>query len=243
MAISVIGGAAPAARYERTDRITSTQSWTAPADVTRVEIILCGGGGGGSEIASSSIGGGGGGGSVDYSVLTVTPLTAYTITIGAGGAGRQNSLGGTGFDGGSSSFGALLTIGGGGGGGITSPSTAHNIGGLRAGLGGDGGGGLSYQSATGTFSPTQSGGPGAHNLGGGGGGGIADNFRFEIAPGNAVNGGGRGGDARNLGGLNGVANTGGGGGGGRGANNPSGSIRNGGNGGSGVAIIKYWSAL
>jgi len=109
-----------AAMTQKTVRITSTTSWTAPTGVTSVEVILCGGGGGGQGGSSlANWGGGGGGGSVTYSVLTVVPATSYTITIGAGGAGGSGSGGayGSGSTGGTSSFGALLSIAGGGPGG------------------------------------------------------------------------------------------------------------------------------
>jgi hypothetical protein len=56
---------------------------------------------------------------VAYGIYTVTPGTAYTVTIGTGGAGGAAGGGGTGGNGtagGSSSFGALISATGGGGG-------------------------------------------------------------------------------------------------------------------------------
>ena len=88
MGYSVYPAASAAAKVEKTDRITATGAWVAPADVTKVEVILCGGGAAGGTGGGSSNGPGGGGGSVAYSVLTVSPSTSYTITIGAGGAGN-----------------------------------------------------------------------------------------------------------------------------------------------------------
>ncbi len=118
--------------------ITSTQSWTAPAGVTRVIVHACGGGAGGSG------GGGGGGGStttaasgggsshnggsayIVTTTFTVVPGTVYSITIGAGGTGGAGGAGGganaagttgvtgtAGGQGGTTSFGSLAHFGGG----------------------------------------------------------------------------------------------------------------------------------
>lgn len=133
-------------KVQKTVMITSTQSWTAPIGVASIEVILCGGGGGGSTNSPGQ----GGCGSVFYRVLTVSPGTAYTITIGAGGSG-----GNLGSD---STFGALFTataaswyngagLGGGGGspsGNSSYPSTPGAIGAYGYGGGGGGGGGGSY---------------------------------------------------------------------------------------------------
>lgn len=96
-------------------RITSTQTWNCPADVTGVQVVVVsgGGGGGGHDNASNpACGGGGGGGGYVEEFLTVVPSTAYTITIGAGGSGGGAGTDGT--QGGTSSFGALLSVTGGG---------------------------------------------------------------------------------------------------------------------------------
>ena len=91
---------------ERTDFITSTQTWTAPFDVSEIEILLCGGGSGGTSTSTTSTSSNSGGsGSVTRSFLSVTPGASYTVTIGAGGATD-------GGNGGASSFGALLSING-----------------------------------------------------------------------------------------------------------------------------------
>jgi len=193
----------PAPKTQKIDIIKSTQSWTAPADVSSVEVILCGGGGGGGNYTPGVSGfdyqGAGGGGSLFYEKLNVTPESSYTVTIGSGGAG--NSVGGT------SSFGALLTAVGGSNGSGFSP-------GAPAGLGGPGG----FYEATG--SPynqrltSANGSTGAFGFGGGGGSTATQ----------GANG-------------NGAANTGSGG---------KGTTASGGTGnpgGSGIAIIKYWSAL
>lgn len=64
-------------------------SWTAPADVDSVELLLVGGGGGGGGTRSDSerrVAGGGGGGQVLHTYTSVTPGSNYAIVIGAGGA-------------------------------------------------------------------------------------------------------------------------------------------------------------
>lgn len=218
MGITIYPIPAPAAaKIQKTERITSTQSWTVPADVTSLEVILCGGGGG-AGTAAAGFNHAAGAGSVDFAILTVSPSSIHTVTIGAGGA--PNSTGGT------SSFGSLFSIAGGGYGGPNTRATPSR----GSGLGG--GGGVRSQS---TGVSGSNGGAGAFGLGGGGGaGGVNDNAWF-AGPGSS---GGGSGTAGVSGAQNGYANSGGGGGG---ADSNLGS--NGGSGGSGVAIIKYWSAL
>lgn len=100
---------------------TASSTWVCPQGVTKVMVSGAGGGGGGgaafSDFASGVYAGGKGGqGGQRYrNVLSVTPGTTYTITIGAGGAGTSVE-GGTASSGTSTSFGALLTIAGGSGG-------------------------------------------------------------------------------------------------------------------------------
>lgn len=107
-----------AAKSERTVHVTSTQSWTAPADATSVDILLVAGGGagGGTNAGSNVRAGGGGGGGVIQTSLQVTPSTSYTITIGAGGSCVMNNNSPTG-SGSNSTFGSLATCYGGQGGG------------------------------------------------------------------------------------------------------------------------------
>lgn len=129
-----------------------TSTWTAPAGVTQVEVLVVAGGGGGGYDA----GGGGGGGGVEYNTaFAVTPGSGYSITVGAGGGGGSgysdpgtNTLGVSGTSGGASSFGTLSAAGGGGGGGRR---VAGTVGG-NTGTGGvtslTGTGGLTYLSGT-----------------------------------------------------------------------------------------------
>jgi hypothetical protein len=106
---------------------TSTGTFTAPANTQYVEVFLVGGGGGGGGAFGSSSqaagGGGGGGGVVNWRKLPVTGGTAYTVTIGAGGAGVASGATGVGGD---TSFGSLATAWGGGGGATNNTSAQAN---------------------------------------------------------------------------------------------------------------------
>ena len=73
---------------------TASGTWTAPAGVTSAQIVLVGGGGGGGGGSQDIAGGGGAGGQVIVKNLTVTPLTTYNVTIGAGGQGGQGAING-----------------------------------------------------------------------------------------------------------------------------------------------------
>lgn len=110
---------------EHTDIITGTSTWTAPADVRQVDVLLCGGGGGGDTVGT------GGAGSVNQKILSVTPGTTYTITIGAGGVGAASPTAGS-----TSSFGSLFSVAGGGAG--TSSNLSDGPGGV---------GGFGYETA------------------------------------------------------------------------------------------------
>lgn len=95
--------------------LTSSGSWTAPAGITSVKVLLVGGGGGGGNGRGNGPGGGGGGGGIVYHPsATITPGTTYNITVGAAGgqAVAYNQSGGQGCT--TTGFGA--TAGGGGGG-------------------------------------------------------------------------------------------------------------------------------
>ena len=101
------------------------QSWTVPANVTNVEVLVVAGGGAGGW----DVGGGGGGGGVVYnSNYAVTPGQSISVTVGGGGT-ANTSGGGTAPSGGNSIFGNLIALGGGGGGNWSS------------GIGGNGGSG------------------------------------------------------------------------------------------------------
>jgi len=108
---------------------SASGSYTCPAGVTKVHVILrpgAGGGGGGGAGGTGFggvTGGGGGGGrggggggaaQIVRTFLNVVPGTVYTVTVGAGGtggAGSATTTGGGGGAGGVSSFGSLVTVG------------------------------------------------------------------------------------------------------------------------------------
>ena len=243
----------------------TTTSWTAPTGVTSVEVLVVAGGGGGGAPAGSTpyTGGGGGAGGLIYNnAFTVTPGTAYTVTVGTGGSGASSS-GGIGGNGNNSVFGSLTAIGGGGGGGLNANSGS---------TGGSGGGGSSptvpfNAGSAGTAGQGNAGGRGFQggNSGGGGGGGAATaggdgsngvaggaglglNFNISGTATWYAGGGGAsteqssyysmggigGGGAGGQGnGTAGTASTGGGGGG------ATRGVYSGGAGGSGVVVIRY----
>jgi hypothetical protein len=229
-------------------------SGTGAAGVTASYLIVAGGGGG-------SIGGGGAGG-YKTGTTSLSGLTTYTVTVGAGGAGQAGTTA-RGVNGSDSVFNAVTSTGGGGG-GWDSPTAA--------GSGGSGGGAGPNTSTRGFASPVGQGNDGGTNGGfgspypaGGGGGagavgsnatsttqsgaggvGLASSITgtstyyaggggggsFGGGTGGAGGLGGGGSGANSGNGTAGTANTGGGGGGAVGSST-------GGTGGSGVVIISY----
>jgi hypothetical protein len=113
----------------------STRSWTVPAGVASVDVLVVAGGGGGgsSNGCCYDAGAGGGGGVVVATGFAVTPGQAVSVLTGQGGRGTYC---GNGFDGGRSQFSTLLAIGGGRGGGCS----------VSVGSGGSGGGAHCYSS-------------------------------------------------------------------------------------------------
>ena len=93
-------------------------TFTVPANVTNITVEVWGGGGGGSagsqgeSSTNKNWGAGGGSGSYGKNFFQVEAGQEYTVTIGTGGSGGL-SPNGSGANGGSTSFGTLLTAGGG----------------------------------------------------------------------------------------------------------------------------------
>jgi hypothetical protein len=241
--------------------IDSTQGWvvssaaytTAPLTAAPYSVeylIVAGGGGGGSAAGDAYYGGGGGGaGGLLQSSISVSPLTAYTITVGSGGGGGTGSNRGT--VGNNSSAFSQTSIGGGGGGGYGNGSQSGSA-------GGSGGGGRP-EGTGGAGTAGQGNAGGTSSLGGGSGGGGAGAVGSSNSGNNGGNGGvginwqslgtfyaggggggsfssGSGGSGGSGGGGNansaGTTNTGGGGGGGN-------SYSAGSSGGSGIVIVRY----
>ena len=132
---------------------TGSHTWTCPAGVTSVEVLVVGGGGSGG--GKYYAGGGGAGGVVHATDYAVTPGVVYDITVGAGGATRSASH--VGNDGSNSVFnvnaegsGITLTATGGGGGGYAAGSNAGD-----GRDGGSGGGGAQYSTSRQGGSTTQ----------------------------------------------------------------------------------------
>lgn len=149
-----------------------TTSWTCPAGVNSVEVLVVGGGGGGGR---HSGGGGGGGGVVYRSGYRVIPGTVYTVIVGGGGAGATIGAypgvpGGAGSVGGNSQFDTIIAYGGGGGG-------WNSAAGGNGGSGGGGTGHATYGGGTGVDGQGFAGGPNGYDgvgyaaSGGGGAGG------------------------------------------------------------------------
>lgn len=218
------------------------------------------GGGGGSGGLRCTVGATGGGGSLE-SALSLASGTAYTVTIGAGGAtatqgsnsvfstitstggGLGATLGGNGGSGGSGGGASSTTVARTGGTGTTNQGYA---GGNATGAGapffgaGGGGGAGAVGGAYAGGSTSGNGGTGVTTsissssvtyAGGGGGGGYTP---YSITAGTGGSGGGgNGATPAAAAGVAGTANTGGGGGGGAGDNGAGGA------GGSGIVIVRY----
>lgn len=224
-------------------------------DYSAEYFIAAGGGSGGDTDA----GGGGSGGFLTAS-FAASPSTAYTATIGGGGATRSAdwSRGNSGSNSTLAGGNINATAIGGGGGGSGSLASGSNA---YGGSGGSGGGaGSSWGSGhygVGTTGQGNSGGNGNSSGGGGGGGGGAGSAGSAGPNGNGgigvqfagvyycdggggghgnttTGGSGRGGQGFNHGGGSaGQVNSGSGGGGGGGSNGDGGA------GGSGIVIIRY----
>lgn len=190
-------------------RVTFTSvganTWTSPPSVNYVDVTLVGGGGGGG--GSSSVvygGGGGGGGATIRRRVPITPNTAYTITIGAGGFG---SLSGTGTTGGDSTFGSLVTAKGGSGG--AKGSGAGGVGGAggSGNLNGLGGGNAYVFPSAGTALLNGAGAVIAGSTGGAGGNASGTNGAAANAVESYAGGTGGNGDGATVGGGGGGGST------------------------------------
>lgn len=145
-------------RYCKTVVFSSSGSYTWPADVKRIDVILTAGGGGGggcnAENANQTFSGAGGGaGGTVFATIYATDNDAgpgtYTVTIGSGGSGANGP--GSGNNGGHSSFMTLTALGGQGGqwGGATNTAGGRGgsgSGGYKTEQGGDGSDGQAGQA-------------------------------------------------------------------------------------------------
>jgi hypothetical protein len=237
---------------------------TTPYNYSVDYLVVAGGGAGGTcPRTNFESGGGGGAGGYLTSTASLATGTAYTITVGAGGAGVSSDRGSSGNN---SVLGSVATASAGGGGAGSAKAA------FSGGSGGGGEGWGNMTGAAGTSGQGSAGGNGSANGGlaaGGGGGGasaVGSNASAQVG-GNGGNGtassisgssvtyagGGGGGGGANGTGAGGSGGTGGGGagrsfpaningengtantGGGGGGTNGN----TGGNGGSGIVIISY----
>lgn len=230
----------------------SSDSWTVPADVTSVEVLVVAGGGAGQQTSWGG-GGGGGGGVIYHPSFPVTPNASISVVVGAGGNGATPK-------GGDSFFGSLQAMGGGspigsnwngGSGGGGSHSGISNEFGTATQTSNNGGTGYGHNGGTNQYP-----GDGTYPCGSGGGAGTAggqmaaggNGVAFSISGTSTYYGGGGGAGNINAvytsgglggGGTHGAGTNGLGGGGGGGLGAPNGIAMLG---GSGVVIIKYESA-
>jgi hypothetical protein len=240
-------------------RFNSSGTWTVPAGVTAIDLLVVGGGGAGGGGAAGNISGGGGGGGEVIEVLgrVVSPGTVLTSTVGSGGigggqlqaatastAGSGSSVSGNGFE-------TITSRGGGQGATYNTVNSTH----VPAGTGPTvaGGGGSFAQTPIRGNSPVNggvsNGGLGYHHASdaalqaGGGGGGAGGNGGAGAAstPGNGGAGksstilgttlGGGGGGGKRYVGVSGGTATAGGGAGGLGVAGTAGTANTGGGGG------------
>ena len=220
-------------------------SWEAVGDQTNfysVEyLVVAGGASGGAATGSFRGGGGGGGGGFLEGTTQVQIGTAYTVTVGGGGASRP--VGSSGISGGNSNIGSLVVALGGGGGGTGTNGSAGGSGGGAGDQTGaqSGGAGTTGQG----FRGGNTGGSGGNGNGGAGGGGAnsqgvdgsqtsGGSGKTSSINGNTYAAGGSGGSrASSETGTSKAANTAGGGNGG------GGSSGGGGAGGSGIVVLRY----
>jgi hypothetical protein len=223
------------------ESFTTSGTFSVPAGITAVDVLVVGGGGGAGATHS---GGGGAGGLIFVPGFTVTPGGTVSVTVGCGGNGAVGSSGSSGQD---SAFGTLTAKGGGnGGGGDTIPGAP----------GGSGGGSGYGPSNGGTATqPTQPGDSGTYGFGNPGGNSDAGAPRYGTgggggagAAGAAGNNGAGGAPDQPYAGPGGIGKAytiadgttpvyyAGGGGGGSGNNDGAGSISQGGQGGGGNGV-------
>jgi hypothetical protein len=101
-------------------------TWTKPAGINKVLVMLVGGGGGGGGVDANtgqlSVGSNGSGGGYSQKLIDVTAIASETVTIGAAGAGGAAGAN-NGAQGGTTSFGAHCQATGGFGGTSKGPNT------------------------------------------------------------------------------------------------------------------------
>ena len=160
-----------------------TTSWTVPAGISEVDVLVVAGGGGGGGRS-----GGGAGGLIFRPKLTVTPSETISVVVGSGTNGVTGDSSASDAD--DSSFGELVALGGAGG--VSNGNHGKNGG---SGSGGDGSGSSIYSGGTG-LQPTETGESGTpYGFGNDGG----QNFQSGNRPAGGGGGAGEpGGDAQDA---------------------------------------------
>ncbi len=199
-----------------------TTTWTATTPKAWISASGGGGGGGGRTTSAPGAGAGGGGGQwVIKKEVSLTPLTIYTIRLGAGGAGGDLGLGSTGASTFMSSVatGVVISLGGGVGGSSAGTTVPMLLAGGSSFVPGSFGG---YAMTGSTVSGPIASGAGGNTPWGVGGKG---------AVGTLGSVGGVSDSAAGQAGINGA--------GGSGALNPINASNSGGPGGAGIFIIEW----
>ena len=213
----------------RITTFNSSGNWTKLSDVKYVIVWLLGAGGGaggakGGGNNGSAGGSGSGGGGCIKKIDATSLLAIEVVTIGAGGAGGASTPT-TGYNGGTTSFGAHCSATGGEGGYYVIGTDTLGGGATKGGIGV--GGDINFRGQAGnppmghygSYSKSFPGGCGAYPLGGGG---------AQSVLGTSTN---------SYNGISAEANTGGGGSGGACLYNNSASTTSGGDGGSGKCVV------
>lgn len=120
---AIILAAGPVSAQEVT--FTSNSTWTVPPGVTTISVEVVGAGGNG--VANGR--GGGGGGGYASGTFSVTPGTAYTITVGTAGSSIATSVSGLGIQATPGASAPFSTAATGGAGGVGSGGTINHTGG------------------------------------------------------------------------------------------------------------------
>lgn len=111
--------------------VPGVYTWEVPPGVTKAWVVVIGGGGGGARSTTFPGPSGGSGGGIARKFYDLSGKSSVTVTVGAGGIGALVD-GGTGTDGGTSSFGTAIAATGGAG-GLIDGNAPHG----GKGLGGD----------------------------------------------------------------------------------------------------------
>ena len=151
--------------FTSSDGATATGSWTAPAGLSYIEVLVVAGGGAGSSGGNAGRDSGGGAGGLLHA--TITPSGTYSITVGAGGTPGLGTM----ENGSDSVFGSLVALGGGGGGWWDNTYPGGTAGGTAPGQVGSGGGG--GENSYGAYGTPGQGNDGSGKQGQAGGGGGA----------------------------------------------------------------------